>query len=50
MAKLQAIMTEEAVTLQPYWRSLYRHSKPGYVGWDMHIAYLPQIYKIGMSA
>ena len=50
MAKLQAIMTEEAVTLQPYWRSLYRHAKPGYVGWDQHIAYLPQIYKIGMSA
>jgi len=38
------------VTLQPYWRSLYRHAKPGYVGWDQHIAYLPQIYKIGMSA
>ena len=50
MAKLQAIMTEEGVTLQPYWRSLYRHSKPGFVGWDMHIAYLPQIYKIGMAA
>lgn len=50
MAKLQAIMTEEAVTLQPYWRSLYRHAKPGYVGWDMHIAYLPHIYKIGYAA
>ncbi len=50
MAKLQGIMTDEGVTLQPYWRSLYRHSKPGFVGWDMHIAYLPQIYKIGMAA
>lgn len=50
MAKLQAIMSDEGVTIQPYWRSLYRHAKPGFVGWDMHIAYLPQIYKIGLAA
>jgi len=50
MAKLQAIMTDEGVTIQPYWRSLYRHAKPGIVGWDMHIAYLPQMYKVGFSA
>ena len=50
MAKLQTIMTDEGVTIQPYWRSLYRHAKPGFVGWDMHIAYLPQIYKIGIAA
>ena len=50
MAKLQAIMVEEGVTVQPYWRSIYRHAKPGLVGWDMHIAYLPQIYKIGYAA
>lgn len=50
MAKLQAIMTDEGVTIQPYWRSLYRHSKPGIVGWDMHIAYLPQMYKVGYAA
>ena len=50
MAKLQAIMSDEGVTIQPYWRSLYRHAKPGFVGWDMHIAYLPQIYKIALAA
>jgi peptide/nickel transport system substrate-binding protein len=50
MAKLQAIMSDEGVTIQPYWRSLYRHSKPGLVGWDMHIAFLPQIYKIGFAS
>ncbi|MDX8352040.1 ABC transporter substrate-binding protein [Cognatiyoonia sp. IB215182] len=50
MGKLQAIMSDEGVTIQPYWRSLYRHAKPGFVGWDMHIAYLPQIYKIGLAA
>jgi len=50
MAKLQGIMTDEGVTIQPYWRTVYRHAKPGFVGWDMHIAYLPQIYKIGVAA
>ncbi|WP_281982337.1 ABC transporter substrate-binding protein [Thalassorhabdomicrobium marinisediminis] len=49
MAKIQTILTEDAVTLQPYWRLLYRHAKPGFTGWDMHIAYLPQIYKIGRT-
>jgi len=50
MAKLQGIMTDEGVTIQPYWRSLYRHAKPGIVGWDMHIAYLPQMYKVAFAA
>jgi peptide/nickel transport system substrate-binding protein len=50
MAKIQQILTDEAVTIQPYWRTVYRHAKPGFVGWDMHIAYLPQIYKIGFAA
>ena len=50
MAKIQAIMTDEGVTVQPYWRSIFRHAKPGLVGWDMHIAYLPQIYKIAYAA
>jgi peptide/nickel transport system substrate-binding protein len=50
MAQIQQILTDDAVTIQPYWRTVYRHAKPGFVGWDMHIAYLPQIYKIGLAA
>lgn len=50
MAKIQQILVDEAVTIQPYWRTTYRHAKPGFVGWDMHIAYLPQIYKMGIAA
>ncbi|HKK97566.1 MAG TPA: ABC transporter substrate-binding protein [Marivita sp.] len=50
MGKLQAIMVDEGVTIQPYWRSLFRHNRPGVVGTDMHIAFLPQIYKYGLSA
>ncbi|MEO0358622.1 MAG: ABC transporter substrate-binding protein, partial [Pseudomonadota bacterium] len=50
MAKLQGLMINEGVTIQPYWRSLTRHHVDGMVGVDMHIAYLPQIYKWGFSA
>ncbi len=50
MKDLQTIMRDEGVTLQPYWRTVYRSIKPGFVGADMHIAYLPQIYKMGIAA
>lgn len=43
--KCQALIAEEGCTIQPYWRSLYRHHTENVIGGDMHIAYLPQIYK-----
>jgi len=50
MSKLQAIMIEEGVTIQPYWRTISRHHREDLVGADMHIAYLPQLYKWGYKA
>jgi peptide/nickel transport system substrate-binding protein len=50
MSKMQAIVIDEGVTIQPYWRSLYRHHLEGFVGLDMHIAYLPQVYKWARAA
>ena len=50
MEKIQTLVRDEAVTIQPYWRSLYRHYKPEVVGAYMHIAYLPHIYKFGFAA
>ena len=50
MEKLQTIMRDEGVTLQPYWRSIYRHVKPGVVGGEMSIAYLPRLYNFGFAA
>lgn len=50
MSKIQAIMINEGVTIQPYWRTLTRHHVDGLVGTDMHIAYLPQIYKWAWKA
>ena len=47
--KCQALIVEEGVTIQPYFRSLNRFHKKGLVC-DMHIAYLPQIYKWGFTA
>ena len=50
MGRIEAIIVDEGVTIQPYWRSLYRHTTDGFVGLDMHIAYLPQLYKWGVAA
>ncbi|QOL80281.1 ABC transporter substrate-binding protein [Pseudooceanicola spongiae] len=36
MAKLEQIMLDEGVMIQPYWRSLYNHAKPEVMGTDMH--------------
>lgn len=36
MARLQTIMQEEGVLIQPYWRSLFRHARPNVRGAEMH--------------
>ncbi|RLK10383.1 ABC transporter substrate-binding protein [Ruegeria conchae] len=48
MAKLQAIMIDEGVTIQPYWRTAMRHHRDNMVGVEKHIADLPQLYKFGI--
>jgi peptide/nickel transport system substrate-binding protein len=37
MKDMQAMIQEEGVTIQPYWRSLYNHTKDGLVGGQQHI-------------
>ena len=39
MAKAQALLQEDGVTIQPYWRSLYNHTKDGLVGAEHHISF-----------
>ena len=39
MKRLQEIMQEEGVIIQPYWRSIYRHFKPYVKGASMHPTY-----------
>ena len=39
MAKGQKMMQDEGVTIQPYWRSLYNHTKEGLIGAAHHISF-----------
>ncbi len=50
MAKIEKLMVDQGVIIQPYWRSLFRQSKPGLLNAEQHIAFLPQIYKWGWEA
>lgn len=50
MAKMEAMIQDEAVTVQPYWRALYRHMREGVVGADMHVAFEHHHYKWGWAA
>ncbi|WP_420002711.1 ABC transporter substrate-binding protein [Arenibacterium sp. LLYu02] len=50
MAKMEALIQDEGVTIQPYWKSLYRHMREGVAGADMHISYEHHHYKWGWSA
>lgn len=39
MAKGEAMIQSEGITIQPYWRSLYNHTKEGLVGAEHHIGF-----------
>ena len=49
-ARLQRIMQEEGVVIQPYWRSTYRHYKPGLIGAEQHPTFEIHVYKLGFAA
>ena len=47
--KCQALIAEEGVTIQPYFRTQTKFHKDNVVC-DMHIAHLPQLYKYGFTS
>ncbi|MBL4813721.1 MAG: ABC transporter substrate-binding protein [Rhodobacteraceae bacterium] len=49
MAKIQAIMQDEGVMIQPYWRSLYRHFAPHVQDAIMHPTFEHHHYKWSIS-
>jgi peptide/nickel transport system substrate-binding protein len=49
MARLQTIMQEEGVTLQPYWRSLFRHHSGNVVNADMHPKFEINVHTLGLA-
>jgi len=50
MARLQQIMQQEGVVIQPYWRSIYRHYRDGVVGAEMHPTFEIHVAKLGFAA
>ena len=50
MSRLQRIMQTEGVVIQPYWRSIYRHYRPGVVGAEMHPTFEIHVSKLGLEA
>ena len=50
MKKMEMIIQEEGVTIQPYWRSLYRHMREGVANAEMHVTFEHHHYKWGWSA
>ncbi|WP_417211409.1 ABC transporter substrate-binding protein [Antarctobacter sp.] len=49
-AKLQTIMQDEGVVIQPYWRATYRHARPGVIGAEQHPTFEIHVYKLGLEA
>ena len=50
MAKIQKIMQDEGVIVQPYWRSIYRHHKENVIGAEMHPTFEIHVSKLGFAA
>ncbi len=50
MAKLETIMRDEGVIIQPYWRSTFRHYREGVVGAEQHPTFEIHVYKLGLAA
>ena len=49
MAKIEKLMQDEGVVIQPYWRSIYRHYRPGVVGAEMHPTFEIHVSKLGFA-
>lgn len=49
MEKIQKLIQSEAVTIQPYWRALYRHTKKGLIGCEQHLTFDHHHYKMGWA-
>lgn len=48
--RLQRIMQDEGVVVQPYWRSTYRHARPDLMGAEQHPTFEIHAYKLGFAA
>ncbi|SFQ52779.1 peptide/nickel transport system substrate-binding protein [Roseivivax halotolerans] len=49
MAELERMLVEDAVIVQPYWRALFRHFRPGILGAEMHPSFEIHLYALGWA-
>ncbi len=49
MLTLERLIQEDSVTIQPFWRSLFRHMATDVVGADMHVSFEHHHYKWGFA-
>jgi peptide/nickel transport system substrate-binding protein len=49
MVTLETILQSEGIMVQPFWRSLFRHSKEGVMGVEMHPSFEHHHYKWSMA-
>ena len=50
MQRLEEIMQEQGVMVQPYWRSLFRHARPNVQGAEMHPTFEIHLHKYWLAA
>lgn len=50
MAEIEKILQDDAVFIQPYWRSIYRHYAPNVIGAEIHPSFEIHVYKLGFAA
>jgi peptide/nickel transport system substrate-binding protein len=49
MGRIQTKLQEDGVTIQPYWRSSYRHYRENVIGAEMHPTFEMHLYKYGLA-
>ena len=50
MARIERLMLEEGVTIQPYWRSIFNHRVEGLVGAEIHPSFEIDYQHMGFAA
>ncbi|UDL91662.1 ABC transporter substrate-binding protein [Mesorhizobium sp. PAMC28654] len=50
MKELQVMLQDSGIIIQPYWRKLFCHMKPGLMGYQMHQAYEQDFTKAWLAA
>ena len=50
MEKIEQFMRDDGTIIQPYWRSLYRHSRPGVIGAESHPINEIHVHKLALES